>query len=626
MKKPLLAKIAQLVFLYLAVFTALALMQFAKQRGFTRRVGPMLITGRYGETPGPEPGLSGASGSLTLPSNAAFEAAEGPQDPADTAQTLQAEGTRYSLAGALAVAFGGMEFRIAAGEPFALRYADGSKRTVLPEYMVLFDNAAAFGFPQGTELIFSVTGEARHTGPARPELRIAAVFGEGVLAVELPCRPLRRSRIREGETGELLVAADGINYSFGNSPLNRDTLALLLEREGPPVSYKAVAEQRVLTMAEYIQPRAQNPSAYDQAASQWRDRAYALWSRAALDPGGGPLDESQVSALLSESIVRGAYQQTVAGLARSWENQRTHFSMVYQGQLDEGFRSFINAEEISYARLAESLAGISLDFLLQDHSIPFCGIRGYDNLMERLLERLRGLEPSHVTPDLIPGILEGYVDWNRQQPAPANPATNPFTPLMSETIRLLLEGIRQEGDGRVFFFLNGQADGESNLRIGLALDQYGQLTKAGDLADLGRSLVLSVLAPEEPIRSAGEAARLYRRLNAPYYPHAAFITRFRGSAVWAWTAAAVEVSQTNDLLDIRASFPPEETHYMLIRGIQPFRKIQLYDMDFRTDPQLERYDSSGWTYAPEEQVLLLKMKHRTQIEHIRIFFPPAAAR
>jgi hypothetical protein len=86
----------------------------------------------------------------------------------------------------------------------------------------------------------------------------------------------------------------------------------------------------------------------------------------------------------------------------------------------------------------------------------------------------------------------------------------------------------------------------------------------------------------------------------------------------------VSASLGDDILDIAVSFPAGETHYMIIRGVRPFVKIQLYNMDFRTDPQFERYDSSGWSYNAQEQTLLLKMKHRTTVEHIRIFYRAAA--
>jgi len=116
--------------------------------------------------------------------------------------------------------------------------------------------------------------------------------------------------------------------------------------------------------------------------------------------------------------------------------------------------------------------------------------------------------------------------------------------------------------------------------------------------------------------------QLYGYLGMPYYPRAVAITRRGGNALYAWTVAtdiqARELS--NNELEIDVSFPPGETHYMMIRGIRPFAKLQMYNMDYRTDPQFERYDSSGWTYSSQEQTLILKMKHRDQVEQIRIFY------
>jgi len=62
------------------------------------------------------------------------------------------------------------------------------------------------------------------------------------------------------------------------------------------------------------------------------------------------------------------------------------------------------------------------------------------------------------------------------------------------------------------------------------------------------------------------------------------------------------------------------SHFMIIRGVRPFIRIQLHGMDWRTDSQFERYDSSGWVYYPEEQTLIVKLKHRVTTENIRIIY------
>jgi hypothetical protein len=82
----------------------------------------------------------------------------------------------------------------------------------------------------------------------------------------------------------------------------------------------------------------------------------------------------------------------------------------------------------------------------------------------------------------------------------------------------------------------------------------------------------------------------------------------------------VVVHREEGVLDVSVDFAAGETHYMMIRGLRPFTKIQLYGIDFRTDPRFERYDSSGWAYSASEQTLILKMKHKSPIEHVRIYF------
>jgi hypothetical protein len=83
---------------------------------------------------------------------------------------------------------------------------------------------------------------------------------------------------------------------------------------------------------------------------------------------------------------------------------------------------------------------------------------------------------------------------------------------------------------------------------------------------------------------------------------------------------------TGDVLDIAVTFPVGETHYLIVRGIPPFTKVQLYGADYQTDPNFERSDSSGWSYSASERSLLLKVKHRDPVEHIRVFYTPPAPR
>ena len=63
---------------------------------------------------------------------------------------------------------------------------------------------------------------------------------------------------------------------------------------------------------------------------------------------------------------------------------------------------------------------------------------------------------------------------------------------------------------------------------------------------------------------------------------------------------------------------------MIIRGIRPFYRIQIHEIDFRTDPRFEMYNSSGYVYDERTRTLLLKMKHKKDDEDIVFFLgrPP----
>jgi hypothetical protein len=221
---------------------------------------------------------------------------------------------------------------------------------------------------------------------------------------------------------------------------------------------------------------------------------------------------------------------------------------------------------------------------------------------------------------------------------------------ISEEIIMINKG--EEDRERILVFNRGAANLEFNLRLGAGLAAYGEYAAQEVWGGIGRSLVLSVLsfvdktgkAPLTLTRAengdilpamdaaTGEvsdetlsSARIYRQLRLGDYSAKAIGLGLGSSlnGAWAWTAAAevtANFNQENNSLDISASFPIGETHYMLIRGIRSFNRIQLYNIPFRTDPQFERYDSSGWAYSPSEQTLMVKMKHRLTTEHILIYY------
>jgi hypothetical protein len=477
-------------------------------------------------------------------------------------------------------------------------------------------------------------------------LRITGRFGEEYTGLELPYRLLRTSRTRDAGNGQFVVIAEGMQYSFGSSRLNGDRRVLLLDTDNAVAYYRgiqerAIPEQKGFIPKNFILAAARDEVQYNAVVNRWRDEAYSLWSRAVRTTD----NEALVAAYAGESVGRNAYQEAMASISSAFlrRSSWTYNGSVYLGRLDLGLRSLSAFERDTIAQFSILVAARSEALFREPHVVEFCGIRGLSLLLDGIADLVRSLDPESLSPDILPGILEGYTEWRTYR----FPEDNPFEGLIESACLAIYEGIKENAAGdQVIYFQDGKADTEYNLRMGLALDRYGRISGREEWSALGRSLVISVLSLTEngslpaglvipdtagtdeatpdarPISGKArlDCLTLYRLFPASGYPHAVNIGNPSGG-MWAWTASeSVTTSQENNVLDIAVSFPVGETHYMLIRGLRPFVKLQLYGIDYRTDPQFERYDSSGWSFSSSEQTLLLKLKHRSQVEHIRIFY------
>jgi hypothetical protein len=589
-KKSVFPRIVGLFLLYGAVFILLVMIQFTRQGAFTHHAGNMVVSGFY----------------RTTDERGSFPSSKG-----------------YPVANGVSVFFGGIEFCLDADEGFSISAGNGA--SLVPEYMVLSGETVLFRLSGGAELSFAT----RYTGGAL-ELRISGVFGEGVQALELPYRPLKTSRIRDAGDGQITVIAGGVEYGFGEPLLDPDRRILSIEAGGPGLSYRAIPEERDFYPGDFIIGGAGNREEYEALLSRWRDQSFAQWGRTI----GSSNNEETVNAYIGDSLHRGRYKTALAAVSPAFLNgdRRTFESSVYLGRLDIGLRSIAASEREKLSRLSRLINEKSRDILREVHIIEYLGIRGYHNFIDDGAEIVKALDPASIPEELTAGILEGWYDWRQYRSG----QENPFDRLVDQACFAVSGGVRMtaEGDRVLVFGGNGEADTGFNFRLGKALEVYGETIGDEGWAGFGRSLILSILSmtdsagslPETLILSEGfrekpesprfNASRLYRTIPADTYPHAAGLS----GGMWAWTTASgISVAQDSSIVDISVSFPMGETHYMMIRGVRPFSRIQLYGIDFRTDPQFERYDSSGWSYSASEQTLLLKMKHRVSVEHIRIF-------
>ncbi|MDR3123129.1 MAG: hypothetical protein LBU16_05050 [Treponema sp.] len=599
MKKPMFPRIIGLATVYAGIFIVLAIIQFSNRRSFSLHVGDFVISGNYG-----------SRGADAVP-----------------------QGNERLLEGEASILYGGMEFFLTdddGGDSLSLLTSSGGREPVRPVAMAISDSAALFRLSGGAEISFA----NRHNGGTQ-DLWIHIDLPEDRQALELPYRLLRSSRIRRNADGESHVIAGGKSYRLNASTVDFERRLIIIEAHEPTASYGMVPESEVLDPSRLVLDAARDKRRYEEALNNWRDQAFALWNLSA----GSNFDEETALSYLAESALRGSYQSAAAALSPEFVGgtERSFMSSVYLGHMDQGLRSSIVYERDNFNRLSRLIADGSAEFLADPHVIEFLAVRGHGSLIDSGAEIVKSINSAVLDLNLMPGILEGYMDWLSYRPD----TDNPFEPLADQACFSLSERVVAGYQGeRVLVFDGGRADLEFNSRLGAALTDYGEHIDQEVWAGLGRSLILSALsfvdetgnAPRSLLLAADSeaeadvvlsSARIYRLLRIGRYSARAAGLHAAANGVWTWTAASdvtANFDQENNMLDISAAFPRGETHYMFIRGIRPFTQIRLYNIPFRTDPRFESYDSSGWAYSPSEQTLMVKMKHQLPTEHIQIYY------
>lgn len=107
-----------------------------------------------------------------------------------------------------------------------------------------------------------------------------------------------------------------------------------------------------------------------------------------------------------------------------------------------------------------------------------------------------------------------------------------------------------------------------------------------------------------------------------YYPHFQLIAYEEKIPVWAWTSSPeIQYKHTeNKTISISTKFLENQSHYIILNGINPFKQIEIYGLKYRTDPRFETYNSSGYVYQEKNKRLFLKNRHKKSTEVIKLFY------
>ena len=323
---------------------------------------------------------------------------------------------------------------------------------------------------------------------------------------------------------------------------------------------------------------------------------------------------SYVAAQASNGNYNTAIEEVPQTIKKS--KTRTYLSAPYfntLAEMDGILETYIANTDLQISKAAVSG---SLDIFTIRNIANFMYVSKHQNLVEQILARTATADLTAIPLSQATGIIQTYVDLyslKADYAAILKPAIENCISRICEACSFANDALTISENGN--FISVSQA-----TEIGIALARYGQISE-NSVYEKGGYVILNSYLGGSNSFDLRTLANLYPVLffDNQNYPHFEKIHEENGLITWAWTCTSnfeykID-SPTSTTISI--PFPMGSTHYVIIKGIKKFTSIYIYDIAFRTDSRFESYNSSGYIYKPESMTLLLKSRHKEDIEDVR---------
>jgi hypothetical protein len=467
--------------------------------------------------------------------------------------------------------------------------------------------------------------------------------------IVFPYKITRSARVDKKDT-LTLVSVGKRQYLFKGTqilpPSGSGAWALPIARATPVVFYQSYIPTKGLSIDELDSLPGASAASYSAAQEHFASKALESFKKS-ID--SGTLSEPLVAAYIAEMGRIGMYDAALDIIPESYRNgsSRTYLTNTFLNNLERTYAGLVIREKDERTDLSRKLTENNPACFEFPSLVPYLFDRDGTLLLKDVARVAGSLDVSTVSALQAAGILEAAGDFSAYLPSEQN-SLSPLAESCERKLKASLVRIKDElyvsDDGKLINTVD-------SLRIARILVKYG--TRADPAwAAAGRLLVTSLVsfagdqsslpasfAIEGEGDNVGIVAKSDRILDSAtlyplvlsgntWYPRSLSLSLQSGASMWAWTSAQ-SVSATKpgaDSLKITTRFPQGETHYMVIRGVRPFSRIQIYGMDFHPDGRFETYNSSGYRYNETTHTLYLKMRHKSEYEEVVLWFSPVAAK
>ncbi len=479
--------------------------------------------------------------------------------------------------------------------------------------------SCVFYFSEGASLRFSLSDETSNA-----LLNIETTLPQNATGFSVPYALSGGATLTEQGDTRLQINSKKNRWELSAADIVEGRL--YTTRKNPVISYAYYDKTRNFSFSAVAGIDGASESAYKSTIASLEDNIVSAFEHSAASDASSITEQEAVSYVAVRAS-KGQYAEAVEAVPQGFRrsSNRTYLSAPYFNNLARMNESLIRQQQTFSDMISISAENGSLDVFALKNLSDYMTMHPGSASVVKLLSGTGARDLSEITLLQAAGILSVYTELSAKNTDLANmlsPALKACADKIESSCSMDNETLTIVEKGTFLSVVQAVYVGDAILR-------YGRLVNNSEYIAGGRLIINSYLKDSGSFdsRSLGELYPVVVHNNS-YYPHYAIMGFDRAGAVWAWTCAQ-KISYRNDgsgQIAINVTFPVSNTHYLIVNGIQQFRSIYIYDMAFRTDSRFETYNSSGYVYQRENGALLLKSRHRSEEELIRLVYSePASA-
>ena len=470
-----------------------------------------------------------------------------------------------------------------------------------------------FKFTDDVSLVFMFAQDTNDS-----PLTIFADVPKNVTDVYVPFNFSYNMKIQKDEGNRIVLEGKKQTWSFHTDSISENYIHFTYADN--LAHYSIYDNTKKFSFENLTELAAAEKSTYDRTISAFSSNLLAAFKASLSDSS---FTEQAVVAYIAAMSKEGKFQQALDDIPQDYKKSdtRTYLSAPFLNSLANMNKKLESTIKETNNQIKAAAETGSMDiFTIQNIAAKLC-VYPDSSTVNTILRNAAEANIQACTIEQVNGLMLAYSDLMTLHKEYAQA----LEPVMEACIEKLTAACSYENDILTISENDTFLSVVQAAHTGIALLRYGLTTGNNLYTRAGRVIVNSYIS-ESTSFDLRTLSTLYPLLqyDNKYYPHIELINSYGKNAVWAWTCAQeiVYSKDSEGAMNLAIDFPQGLTHYVIFKGIPVFEQIFIYDMAFRTDPRFETYNSSGYVYQKDTGTLLLKSRHKSRIENVRMSYTP----